>query len=334
MAVSMRQSLRLGAYLAKQKLARREKFPLVVELEPLFACNLACAGCGKIQYPAQILKQRMPVEQAIGAIEECGAPMVSIAGGEPLIHPEMDQIVAELIRRKRFVYLCTNALLMVKKMDKFKPSPYFSWAVHIDGLRERHDASVCEEGVFDKAVDAIKEAKRRGFRVTTNTTFFNTDTPQTVREVLDFLNDDLEVDQMMISPAYAYEKAPDQEHFLGVKETNELFRKAFGEGNRKKWRLNHSPLFLDFLEGKVDYQCTAWGIPSYSIFGWQKPCYLMSDGYVKTYKELVEETDWSKYGRGNDPRCANCMAHCGYEPSAVLATMSSLKETLRAASGR
>jgi hopanoid biosynthesis associated radical SAM protein HpnH len=334
MAVSMRQSLRLGAYLAKQKLARREKFPLVVELEPLFACNLACAGCGKIQYPAQILKQRMSVEQAVGAIEECGAPMVSIAGGEPLIHPEMDKIVAELIKRKRFVYLCTNALLMVKKMDKFKPSPYFSWAVHMDGLRERHDASVCEEGVFDKAVDAIKEAKRRGFRVTTNTTFFNTDTPQTVREVLDFLNDDLEVDQMMISPAYAYEKAPDQEHFLGVKETNELFRKAFGDGHRKKWRLNHSPLFLDFLEGKVDYQCTAWGIPSYSIFGWQKPCYLMSDGYVKTYKELVEETDWSKYGRGNDPRCANCMAHCGYEPSAVLATMSSLKETLRAASGR
>ncbi|HEX8858310.1 MAG TPA: adenosyl-hopene transferase HpnH [Actinomycetes bacterium] len=334
MAVSMRQSLRLGAYLAKQKLARREKFPLVVELEPLFACNLACAGCGKIQYPAQILKQRMSVEQAVGAIEECGAPMVSIAGGEPLIHPEIDKIVAELIKRKRFVYLCTNALLMKKKMDRFKPSPYFSWAVHIDGLRERHDASVCEEGVFDKAVDAIKEARRRGFRVTTNTTFFNTDTPQTVREVLDFLNDDLEVDQMMISPAYAYEKAPDQEHFLGVKETNELFRKAFGDGHRKKWRLNHSPLFLDFLEGKVDYQCTAWGIPSYSIFGWQKPCYLMSDGYVKTYKELVETTDWSKYGRGNDPRCANCMAHCGYEPSAVLATMSSLKETLRAATGR
>jgi hopanoid biosynthesis associated radical SAM protein HpnH len=334
MAVSMRQSLRLGAYLAKQKLARREKFPLVVELEPLFACNLACAGCGKIQYPAQILKQRMSVEQAVGAIEECGAPMVSIAGGEPLIHPEIDKIVAALIKRKRFVYLCTNALLMKKKMDRFKPSPYFSWAVHIDGLRERHDASVCEEGVFDKAVDAIKEARRRGFRVTTNTTFFNTDTPQTVREVLDFLNDDLEVDQMMISPAYAYEKAPDQEHFLGVKETNELFRKAFGDGHRKKWRLNHSPLFLDFLEGKVDYQCTAWGIPSYSIFGWQKPCYLMSDGYVKTYKELVEETDWSKYGRGNDPRCANCMAHCGYEPSAVLATMSSLKETLRAAAGR
>jgi hopanoid biosynthesis associated radical SAM protein HpnH len=223
---------------------------------------------------------------------------------------------------------------MQKKMDKLRPSPYFAWAVHMDGLRERHDKSVCQEGVFDKAVEAIKDAKRRGFRVTTNTTFFNTDTAQTVREVLDFLNDDLQVDQMMISPAYAYEKAPDQEHFLGVRETTELFRKAFGDGHRKKWRFNHSPLFLDFLEGKVDFQCTAWGIPSYSIFGWQKPCYLMSDGYVQTYRELVEETDWSKYGRGRDPRCANCMAHCGYEPSAVLATMSSLKESLRAATGR
>jgi hopanoid biosynthesis associated radical SAM protein HpnH len=333
MAVPLRQSLRMGAYLLKQKLAHRDKFPLLVELEPLFACNLACVGCGKIQYPAHILKQRMPVEQAVAAIEESGAPMVSIAGGEPLIHPEIHLMTAELIKRRRFVYLCTNALLMKKKMDKFKPSPYFAWAVHIDGLRERHDQSVYQEGVFDQAVEAIKEAKRRGFRVTTNTTFFNTDTPQTVRDVLDFLNDDLQVDQMMISPAYAYEKAPDQEHFLGVEETRELFRKAFGDGNRKRWRLNHSPLFLDFLEGKADFQCTAWGIPSYSIFGWQRPCYLMSDGYVKTYKELVETTDWSRYGRGRDPRCANCMAHCGYEPSAVLATMDSLKESLRAFAG-
>jgi hopanoid biosynthesis associated radical SAM protein HpnH len=273
------------------------------------------------------------VEQAVAAIEESGAPMVSIAGGEPLIHPEIHLITAELIKRKRFVYLCTNALLMQKKMDKFQPSPYFAWAVHIDGLRERHDQSVYKEGVFDEAVAAIREAKRRGFRVTTNTTFFNTDTPQTVRDVLDYLNDDLQVDQMMISPAYAYEKAPDQEHFLGVEETRELFRKAFADGNRKRWRLNHSPLFLDFLEGKADFQCTAWGIPSYSIFGWQRPCYLMSDGYAKTYKELVETTDWSKYGRGRDPRCANCMAHCGYEPSAVLATMDSLKESLRAFAG-
>ena len=334
MAVPLRQGLRIGAYLAKQKIKRVEKFPLIVELEPLFACNLACEGCGKIQHPHDILKQRMPVEQAVAAIEESGAPMVSIVGGEPLMHPQIEVIAAELIKRKKYVYLCTNALLMPKKIDKFKPSHYFSWAVHIDGLEERHDHSVAKQGVFAQAVDAIKDAQRRGFRVTTNTTFFNTDTPQTVIDVLNFLNDDLKVDQMMISPAYAYEKAPDQEHFLGVEETRELFRKAFAEGRRKKWRLNHSPLFLDFLEGKVDYNCTAWGIPSYSLFGWQRPCYLMNDGYVKTYKELVETTDWSKYGRGKDPRCANCMAHCGYEPSAVLATMGSLKQSIRAMSGK
>src|SRR5919202_1999060 len=330
MPVPLRQSVRIASYLARQRLARREKFPLLVELEPLFQCNLACAGCGKIQHPEHLLRRRMPVDQAVGAIEESGAPMVSIAGGEPLVHPEIDVIVRELVRRKRFVYLCTNALLMERKLDRFEPSPYFAWAVHIDGLRERHDESVCKEGVFDVAVEAIREAKARGFRVTTNTTFFNTDTPQTVIDVLNFLNDEAKVDQMMISPAYAYEKAPDQEHFLGVQETRELFRKAFAGGNRKRWRLNHSPLFLDFLEGKVDFACTAWGIPSYSIFGWQRPCYLMADGYASTYKELVETTDWDKYGRGRDPRCANCMAHCGYEPTAVLATMGSLKESDRA----
>jgi hopanoid biosynthesis associated radical SAM protein HpnH len=333
MAVPLRQGLRLGAYLLRQRLAGREKFPLLVELEPLFACNLACAGCGKIQYPAHILKRRMPVAQAVAAVEECGAPMVSIAGGEPLIHPEIHQITAELVRRKRFVYLCTNALLLRRKLDRFSPSPYFAWAVHLDGLRERHDRSVCQDGVFDEAVAAVREAKRRGFRVTTNTTFFSTDTPETVREVLDFLNDDLQVDQMMVSPAYAYQKAPDQDHFPGVEQTRALFRAAFADGRRRRWRLNHSPLFLDFLEGKVDFACTAWGIPSYSIFGWQRPCYLMADGYAATYRELVETTDWDRYGRGRDPRCANCMAHCGYEPSAVLATVGSLKQSLRVLHG-
>ena len=236
----------------------------------------------------------MPVEQAVGAIEESGAPMVSIAGGEPLIHPEIHVIADELIKRKRFVYLCTNALLLERKLDNFKPSPYFAWAVHMDGLRERHDESVEREGVFDKAVAAIRAAKAAGFRVTTNTTFFTHDSAKTVREVLDFLNDDLEVDEMMISPAYAYEKAPDQEHFLGVRQTRELFSEAFADGRRKRWRLNHSPLFLDFLEGKADFDCTAWGIPSYSLFGWQRPCYLMSDGYTETYKELIETTDWEQ----------------------------------------
>ena len=330
MPVPLKQSARIGAYLFEQKLRRRERFPLIVELEPLFQCNLECAGCGKIQHPEHELRRRMPVDQAVGAIEECGAPMVSIAGGEPLIHPEIDELARQLIARKKYVYLCTNGLLMERKLSLFKPSPYFSWAVHIDGLRERHDESVCREGVFDKAVQAIRAAQAAGFRVTTNTTVFTHDSPSSVRQVLDFLNDELRVDQMMISPAYAYEKAPDQEHFLGVSQTHELFREAFAGGRRRRWRLNHSPLFLDFLEGKVDFQCTAWGIPSYSLFGWQRPCYLMADGYAKTYRELLETTDWDKYGRGRDPRCDNCMAHCGYEPTAVLATTHSLKQSLRA----
>ena len=332
MAIPMRQSARIGWYLISKKIRRVEKFPLIVELEPLFACNLKCHGCGKIQQPHDLLRQRMPVERAVAAIEESGAPMVSIAGGEPMMHPQIDDMVNELVKRKKYVYLCTNAELVRKRWDKFDftPSPYFAFAIHIDGLRERHDESVAKEGVFDEAVAAITFLKEKGFRVTTNSTFFNTDTPQTIIDVLNFLNDEVKVDQMMISPAYAYEKAPDQDHFLGVTETRELFAKAFAGGNRKRWRLNHSPLFLDFLEGKVDFECTAWGIPSYSLLGWQRPCYLMSDGYVSTYKELMETTDWSKYGRGRDPRCNNCMAHCGYEPTAVLATMGSLKQSLRA----
>ena len=330
MSIPLRQSLTIGRYLVSQRLRKRTHFPLLVELEPLFQCNLACSFCGKIQYPEHILKQRMPVEQALAAIEESGAPMVSIAGGEPLVHPEVHVITRELVERKKFVFLCTNAILMEKKLDLFEPSKYFSWVVHLDGLRERHDQFVERDGIFDKAVAAIQAAKARGFRVNTNTTFLSTDTPKTVQDVLDFLNDELEVDGIQISPAYAYEKAPDQEHFPGVTQTRKLFREAFADGGRKRWRLNHTPLFLDFLEGKVDYQCTPWGIPSYSIFGWQRPCYLMGDGYTKTYAELIETTDWDAYGRGRDERCANCMAHCGYEPTAVLASMGSVRQSVRA----
>jgi hopanoid biosynthesis associated radical SAM protein HpnH len=330
MSIPLRQSMVIGRYLMTQKLRRRTHFPLLVELEPLFQCNLACSFCGKIQYPEHVLKQRMPVDQAVAAIEESGAPMVSIAGGEPLVHPEVDEIVRQLIARKRFVFLCTNAILMEKRLDRFEPSRYFAWVVHLDGLRERHDQFVERDGIFDKAVSAIRAAKELGFRVNTNTTFLSTDTPKTVRDVLDFLNDELRVDAIQISPAYAYEKAPDQEHFPGVTQTRKLFSEAFADGGRDRWRLNHTPLFLDFLEGKVDFQCTPWGIPSYSIFGWQRPCYLMGDGYTKTYKELIETTDWDAYGRGRDERCANCMAHCGYEPTAVLESTRSLRESLRA----
>ena len=329
MPIPLKQNARIGAHLLRQRLKGRKYYPFIVEIEPLFACNLACPGCGKIQHPTDILRKRLSVEDVVNAVEESDAPMVSIAGGEPLLHPDIGRMVEELVKRKVYVYLCTNAILLRRRFDLFQPSHYFSFVVHMDGLKERHDAAVDREGVFDTAVEAIREAKRRGFRVTTNSTFFNTDSPKTVRDLLDFLNDDLRVDAMMISPAYAYEKAPDQEHFLGVEQTRQLFREAFA-GKRKKWRLNHSPLFLDFLEGKAEFGCTAWGIPSYSVLGWQRPCYLMSDGYVGSYKELVETTDWSKYGRGKDPRCANCMAHCGYEPSAVIASMGSLRESLRA----
>ena len=333
MPIPVRQAMRVGTYVFKNRLRHRDKFPLIVELEPLFACNLECPGCGKIQYPTEVLRKRVSVDEAVAAMEECGAPMVSIAGGEPLLHPQIGEMVDELVKRKRFVYLCTNAVLLRRKIDKFKPSPYFSFVVHVDGLQERHDLAVARDGVFDEVVEAVNEAKDKGFRVTTNSTFFSTDSPDDVRNVLDFLNDDLEVDSMMISPGYAYEKAPDQEHFLPVEQTKRLFRDAFSEGKRKKWRLNHTPLFLDFLEGKVEYECTAWGIPSYSVFGWQRPCYLMSDGYTETYQELIETTDWESYGRGRDPRCENCMAHCGYEPTAVFATMKSLRESIRAAVG-
>jgi hopanoid biosynthesis associated radical SAM protein HpnH len=331
MGMPFRQTVRLGQYVIKQKLKGAKKYPLLVELEPLFACNLKCIGCGKIQQPHTLLKQRMPVEQAVGAIEESGAPMVSIAGGEPLMHPQIDEIVRQLLDRNKIVFLCTNAVLLPKHLHKFTPHKNFTWMVHVDGLRERHDLSVSKEGVFDQAVAAIKQAKAAGFRVMTNSTFFNTDSPQTVIDVLDYVNDELKVDNMQISPGYAYEKAPDQDHWLAVNETRELFAKAFGNGRRKKWRLNHSPVFLDFLEGKRDLDCTPWGIPSYSLLGWQRPCYLLADGYAATYQELLETTDWDRFGRGKDERCANCMAHCGYEPTAVIATIGSLKESLRAA---
>ena len=333
MAMPLRQSLRLGTFLLKQKVMRREKFALLVELEPLFACNLKCAGCGKIQQPASLLKKRMPVQQAVDAVLECGAPMVSIAGGEPLMHPQVDEIVRRLLDLGKIVFLCTNAVLLPKHLHRFTPHRNFAWMVHLDGLRERHDASVCKDGVFDQAVAAVRAAQDAGFRVMTNTTFFDTDSPQDVIDVLDFLNDDLKVDNMQISPGFAYEKAPDQEHWLGVEQTRELFAKAFADGRRRRWRLNHSPVFLDFLEGRRELACTAWAIPSYSLLGWQRPCYLLDDGYVQTYRELLEDTDWSHYGRGANPRCENCMAHCGYEPTAVVATMGSLRDSLRAVTG-
>jgi hopanoid biosynthesis associated radical SAM protein HpnH len=290
-------------------------------LEPLFRCNLACAGCGKIQYPEHVLNKRLTPEQCWAAAEECGAPIVSIPGGEPLIHPEMPEIVRGLVERKKYVYLCTNAILMERKLPEYTPTKYLTFSVHMDGLKEEHDIAVCRDGVYDIAVRAIKAALTRGFRVTTNTTLFEGTNPERVRQFFDAMTD-LGVEGMMISPGYSYQKAPDQEHFLRRNRTKELFAAILSQ-RKKHWDFNQSPLFLEFLMGKQDYQCTPWGNPTYNIFGWQRPCYLLQDGYAPTFKELIETTNWDGYGTGRNEQCADCMVHCGYEASAVDHTFSS-----------
>jgi hopanoid biosynthesis associated radical SAM protein HpnH len=314
----------VASYVLKQRLRGRKRYPLVLMLEPLFRCNLACAGCGKIQYPAHVLKQNLSPDECFRAVDECGAPMVSIPGGEPLMHPQIAEIVDGLVARKKYIYLCTNALLLREKLDLFTPSKYLTFSVHMDGERENHDFSVCREGGFDAALDGMKEALRRGFRVTTNTTLFDGADPASVRRFFDEMME-LGVEGMMLSPGYSYDKAPDQKHFLGRARTRRLFRTILA--NRKKnWVFNQSPLFLEFLMGKRDYPCTAWGMPTFNLFGWQKPCYLLQDGYADTFDELMRETEWHKYGtESGNPKCANCMVHSGYEASAVHDTFGSWK---------
>ena len=321
MSVPLSQMYTVVSYVISQKVKGVKRYPLVLMLEPLFRCNLACAGCGKIQYPDHVLDRRLTPEQCWAAADECGAPIVSIPGGEPLIHPEMSDIVSGLIQRKKYVYLCTNAILLERKLDDYTPSKYLTFSVHMDGLQVEHDLAVCRDGVYDVAVRAIQAALQRGFRVTTNTTLFNDANPERVRAFFDEMMA-LGVEGMMISPGYSYEKAPDQKSFLKRDRTRELFSRLLT--NRKpNWRFNQSPLFLEFLMGKRDYQCTPWGNPTYNIFGWQKPCYLLQDGYVSTFQELLDDTEWENYGTGRNEKCAECMVHCGYEASAVEETFSS-----------
>jgi hopanoid biosynthesis associated radical SAM protein HpnH len=319
--------IRVGAYVAKQRLMGVERYPLVLMLEPLFRCNLACAGCGKIDYPDPILNQRLSVKECLDAVDECGAPVVSIAGGEPLLHREIEEIVRGIIARKVFVYLCTNALLMEKRIDRFEPNPYFVWSVHLDGDREMHDHSVCEDGVYDRAVAAIKLAKHRGFRTNINCTLFDGAAPERVAAFFDDVMA-LGVDGITVSPGYAYERAPDQEHFLNRRKTKELFRAIFRRQNGSKWSFSQSGLFLDFLAGNQSYHCTPWGNPTRNYFGWQRPCYLLGEGYAKSFKELMETTDWDGYGTGNYEKCADCMVHSGYEATAVV---DAVKHPLKAA---
>ena len=320
MAVPMNQALRVGAYVLKQHLIGRKRYPLVLMLEPLFRCNLACAGCGKIDYPAEILNQRLSVDECMEAIDECGAPVVVVAGGEPLLHREIEQIVDGAIARKKFVIVCTNALLLEKKMHLFRPSKWFSWSVHLDGLREEHDTSVCQDGVYDRAVAAIAAAKQAGFRTIINCTLFDTAQPERVASFFDEVMG-MGVDGISVSPGYAYERAPDQQHFLNRRKTKELFRGVFARQGKRKWAFNQSSMFLDFLAGNQTFHCTPWGNPTRTYFGWQRPCYLLGEGYAKTFKELMEQTDWDRYGTGNYEKCAQCMVHSGYEATAVNETI-------------
>ena len=324
MPVPISQMWTVASYVLKQKIQGRKQYPLVLMLEPLYRCNLACAGCGKIQYPAHVLKRELSPEECFKAVDDCGAPMVSIPGGEPLMHTQIDKIVEGLVARKKYIYLCTNALLLKEKLDLFKPSKYLTFSVHVDGQKEHHDFSVCREGGYELAIEGMREALKRGFRVTTNTTLFDGADPKSVRSHFDEMME-LGVEGMMLSPGYSYDKAPDQKHFLGRARTRRLFR-AILANRKKSWQFNQSPLFLEFLMGKRDFKCTPWGMPTYSIFGWQKPCYLLQDGYADTFSELMSTTQWANYGtESGNPQCANCMVHSGYEASAVDYTFNSLR---------
>lgn len=324
MSIPISQGLKIFSYILKQKVLGHKKYPLVLMLEPLFRCNLECAGCGKIQFPEEILNKRLSVQECLDAANECGAPVVSIPGGEPLIHPEMPEIIEGLIKQRRYIYLCTNAVLLKRKLHLFKPSTYLTWSVHLDGLKEEHDKAVCREGVFDQAVEGIKEALNQGFRVTTNTTVYDGMEINRLREFFDFAMD-LGVEGMVLSPGYAYEKAPDQDHFLQREKSKRFFKEILGKPN-KKWVFNQSPFYIKFLVGETDYQCTPWGNPTRNVFGWQKPCYLLNEGNAQSFKELMKDTAWERYGSGNNPKCADCMVSCGYEPSAVVDSFSSVKK--------
>ncbi|HEY6281271.1 MAG TPA: adenosyl-hopene transferase HpnH [Burkholderiales bacterium] len=317
MGIPLIQKYRIAKYVISQKLRGAKRYPVVLMLEPLYRCNLACAGCGKIDHPEEILNKRLTLEECLAAAEECGAPVVSIPGGEPLIHKDIVKIVEGIVAREKFIYLCTNALLLKKRLNDFTPSPYLTFSVHLDGLRERHDASVCQEGVFDKAVEAIKLALERGFRVTANCTLFQGESAEEIAAFMDYCME-LGVEGVTISPGYSYQHAPQQEIFLRRNASKQLFREVFKLGRGRKWRFNQSSMFLDFLAGNQSYQCTPWGNPTRNVFGWQKPCYLLVDeGYASSFKELMETTQWEKYGTGRNPKCADCMVHCGYEPTAI-----------------
>lgn len=330
MSIPLSQMWTVASYVLGKKLRRVKRYPLVLMLEPLLRCNLSCAGCGKIQHPAEILRRQLTPAQCFAAVEQCGAPIVSIPGGEPLLHPQIAEIAAGLVARRKYIYLCTNAIKLEECLDQFQPSKYLAFSVHLDGPRDEHDRAVCREGVYDVAVSAIKAARARGFRVTTNTTLFTgADTGRMRKHFDDMMQ--LGVEGMMISPGYPYAKAPDQAHFLHRRQTQSLFRRLL-DGAKKTWKFNQTPLFLEFLKGNYELECTPWGNPTYNVFGWQKPCYLLDEGYCETFQELMATTDWDSFGhQSGNPKCEDCMVHSGYEPSAVAATFGTVRGLLTTA---
>lgn len=330
MSVPVGQMMAVLRHVAVQRIRGNRRYPLVLMLEPLFRCNLACAGCGKIQHPSDILRQHLSPEKCFNAVDECGAPIVAIPGGEPLLHPQIEEIIAGIVARKKYLYVCTNAIKLEEMLSRFTPSKYLAFSIHLDGLQKEHDASVCRDGVYEMAVNAIRAARNAGFRVTTNSTLFADVEPERCRQFFDEVMQ-LGVEGMMVSPGYSYEKAPEQDIFLSRERSHGLFRKIF-KGGTSRWKFNQSPVFLEFLKGNWDLECRPWGTPSYSLFGWQKPCYLLDEGYAESFADLMNTTDWNSYGRASgNPKCQQCMAHCGYEPAAVEATFGSWKGFLRTA---
>ncbi len=321
MGVAFRQKFYLARYLLGRKIRKKRRYPLVLMLEPLFRCNLSCAGCGKIHYPEEVLDQRLSVAECLSAAEECGAPVVSIAGGEPLIHKEMPRIVTGLVKGKKFVYLCTNGLLLKSRLEDFTPSSHLTFSLHLDGLRGRHDALAGRAGVFDSAVEALQLLHSRGFRSVISCTLYEGMAAKEVGELFDFVLG-LGAGGITLSPGYYYAHASQKEMFLQRGRSKQLFREIFKLGKGRRWKFNQSSLFLDFLAGNRTYSCTPWANPTRNVLGWQRPCYLLAEGYAPDFRTLMEETDWDRYGPGRHPQCRNCMLHSGFEATALTNTLA------------
>ncbi len=325
---------RMTTYMLKKKLSRQRKFPLVLMLEPLHACNLTCTGCGRIREYATTIKDKLSVDECLASVDECGAPIVSICGGEPMIYPWIDELVAKILERKKHIYLCTNGMFTRKKLDKFKPTSRFFWNVHLDGMEASHDKAVERDGVFKEAIEGIKAAKAAGFLVCTNTTIYKETDMNEIAVLLSYLTE-LGVDGFMLSPAYGYSAVQitnptgAAEIFMTKADVHEKFRQA--KTLLASFKLNTSPIYLEFLRGERDLRCAAWANPTRNLKGWKGPCYLITDTHHKTYQDLVQLTDWNKLGAGADPRCENCMVHCGFEPAAVLGLNSRLTDVFKMA---